>query len=82
MSSKRPYPHKVFYAARKRGLFAMPSGTGRNFKYEFWDKDTGKLVLIYYPDSGHWMAGQREGKAADYRDALIEAIDRAPSPST
>lgn len=77
---KRPHPQKVYQAARDRGLFAMSSGSGRSFKYDFWDATTGKLVLSYYPDSGHWMAGQRDGNAPDYLAALAAGLGHARQP--
>ena len=75
MGSKRPHPQKVFHTARKYGLFAMSSGHERDFKYEFWNKATGKWVMSYYPDRGFWTAtNNRKGNAQDYRDALIAAL--------
>ena len=77
MASKRPHIQKVLYNARQRGLFMMASGEGHNFKYEFWNKKSGKLVLTYYQESGRWLSGQRDGKTANYLEALVAALDRS-----
>ena len=68
--NKRPHLAKVIHAANRCGLFVLADGVGRNFKYEFWSRSTGKIVLVYYPDSGHWMFGSKDGTVSDYREAL------------
>lgn len=74
----RPQHKRVEYAARKRGLFALGTGAGLNFRYDFWDRTTGKVVLAWYPDSGRWMSGQRSGKAATHWQAMNAALGPAP----
>lgn len=69
-NNKRPHIKKVIHAAARCGLFVLAEGSGKDFRYEFWDKKTGKKVLTYYQASGHWMTPDKQGRADDYRGAL------------
>lgn len=73
--AKRPNPDKVIYMARKRGLYTMYSGSGKDFKYEFWNRATGQWVLTFYVQRGFWTSPTGKGNATDLRDALRDGYD-------
>lgn len=72
---KHPHIKKIIHSAAKRGLFVMKTGSGRDLKYEFWDRKTGKLVLTYYPVSERWLGVGKEGYAPNHNAALAAALD-------
>lgn len=72
---KRVNIHKVIHAANKRGLYVLVEGKGDNFKYDFFSRKTGKVVLTYYPVSKRWLGtGDQQGRADDFRAALDAAL--------
>lgn len=84
-SVKLPKMWKVNRAARVRGLYALAEGTGNSLKYSFWDKKTGKLVLVYYPSRKRWVmpgVGNRDGEAGDFVEALAFGFDMAYAPQS
>lgn len=67
--TKRPHIKRVIADARKHSLFVLSYDNS----YEFFDKKTGKKVLVYYLNTGRWVmpgAADRSGISASYRDAL------------
>lgn len=76
---KQPRLKTIVSGANVRGLFVLVEGKGLTLSYKFWDRNSGKCVLTYYPASGRWLnARQREGQAPDFHAALDAGLHDPP----
>lgn len=79
MSNNRVNLKKVIHAANIRGLYVLPEGSSADFKYQFWDRKTGKWVMTYYPASKRRLTLNQEGLSDNVLEAIAFLNDAYPT---